>query len=463
MFAAQTYVQRRKRLREQVGDGVILLPGNSDSPMNYADNPYAFRQDSTFLYYFGLDACALVGLMDVDTGREVVFGDDVTMDDVIWMGPQPALAERAADAGITETISLRMLPDILKTYLRQGRRIHYPPQYRGANVLLLQDWLSLSPAELRKTASAELIRAVAAQRSIKSTVEVEEIERAIDVCCVMQTAAMRAVRPGVYEREVVGMMEGLAISRGSMPAFPTIFTVHGETLHNHDHSNVMRSGDIVINDSGAESPLHYAGDITRTIPVAGRFSERQKDIYAIVLNAQAAAIAAIRPGVLFRDVHLLACEILVSGLKDMGLMRGDIKEAVAAGAHALFFQCGLGHMLGLDVHDMESLGEDYVGYTEDIVRSDQFGLHSLRLGRALEPGFVLTVEPGLYFIPQLIHQWKAQKQHADFIDYEAVDRFLDFGGIRIEDDVLVTASGCRILGTPIPRTIQEVQDACSDK
>ncbi|MBE0535388.1 MAG: aminopeptidase P family protein [Phycisphaerae bacterium] len=463
MFAAETYVRRRRRLTEQVGAGLIVFPGNGSSPMNYKDNPYEFRQDSSFLYFFGMDAPGLAGLIDVEGAREMIFGDDVTIDDVIWMGPQRSVAEGAAEVGVAETMPLSRLAEVLGTGLRRGRQIHYLPQYRPENVLWLQDLLSISAPQVRAGASPELIRAVVAQRSVKSAAEVEEIESALDICHAMQMEAMKAIRPGAYEREIVGLIEGLVIGRGSQVAFPTIFTVHGETLHNHDHGNVMQGGDIVINDSGAESQLHYAGDITRTIPVSGQFSDRQKDVYKIVVDAQRAAFDAVRPGVLFRDVHLLACEVLAGGLKDLGVMKGDIKEAVAAGAHALFFQCGLGHMLGLDVHDMESLGEDYVGYTEAVVRSGQFGLRSLRLGRELKPGFVITVEPGLYFIPQLIDQWKAEKRLAEFINYEVVDRFRDFGGVRIEDDVLVTQKDCRILGRPIPRTVEAVEAAYGEK
>lgn len=462
MFATETYVERRRLLRQQVGGGLILLLGSGPSLMNYADNAYAFRQDSSFLYFFGLDAPGLAGLIDVEAGRETVFGDDVTLDDVIWMGPQRSIAEQAAEVGMTETMPSAGLAEVLKAALKQGRRIHYLPQYRPENVLRLHEMLAISATEVRRDVSDELIRAVVRQRSVKSQAEVAQIEQALEICHAMQTAAMQAVRPGVVERRIVALMEGLVIERGARLSFPTIFTVHGETLHNHDHGNVMQEGDIVINDSGAESPLHYAGDITRTIPVSGRFTPQQRDIYTIVLNAQAAAIAAIRPRVLFRDVHLLACEVLAAGLKDLGLMRGDPRQAVAAGAHALFFQCGLGHMLGLDVHDMEGLGEDYVGYTEAIRRSSQFGLQSLRLARTLEAGFVVTVEPGLYFIPQLIDQWRAERRLEEFIEYEAVERFRGFGGVRIEDDVLVTENGCRVLGPTIPRAIEEVEAACTE-
>lgn len=315
--------------------------------------------------------------------------------------------------------------------------------------------------EIQKHVPEILVKAIVAQRSIKTRVEFEEIEAAINISYQMQTTAMKMSKPGVHEREVAGAMEAIALSQGSRLAFPTIFSINGQTLHNHNYVNIMKQGDIAINDSGAESALHYASDITRTIPVGGRFSKRQREIYAIVLNAQEKTIDAIKPGVEFRVIHRLSCKILASGLKDLGLMKGDIDEAVDAGAHTLFFPCGLGHMLGLDVHDMEALGEDYVGYTDTIKRNPDFGWKSLRLAKALETGFVITVEPGIYFIPELIDRWKAEQKCSAYINYNAVDKYRDFGGIRIEDDVLVTENGHRILGRPIPKTIDEVEEISS--
>jgi Xaa-Pro aminopeptidase len=460
MFESRTYIDRRKRLKGQVGSGLILILGNGESSMNYPDNQYPFRQDSNFLYFFGLDSAGLGGVIDIDDGREIVFGDDITIEDVIWMGPKPALAERAQEVGVTETMELCKLEGLVADARAKGRAVHYLPPYRGENVLQLQELLGGTPAEIAGGVSVELIRAVVEQRSIKSEEEITEIEAAVAICHKMQTTAMKASQPGLYEMQVAGLMEGVVLSKGSRLSFPTIFTVHGETLHNHYHGNIMEDGDIIINDSGAESLLHYAGDITRTIPVGGKFTDLQKDIYNIVLNSQTGAINAIRPGVEFRDIHVFASEILAAGLKDMGLMKGDTKEAVQAGAHALFFQCGLGHMMGLDVHDMEGLGEDYVGYTDSIRRNPQFGIKSLRLGRALEPGFVITVEPGLYFIPQLIDLWKSEKKFEQYIDYNEVEKFRGFGGIRLEDDVLVVEDGPHLLGPPIPRTIEEVEAAC---
>lgn len=458
MFPANVYIERRKRLKSLVQTGLILLLGNEESPMNYPDNQYPFRQDSSFLYYFGLDFPSLAAFIDIDQDKEYVFGNDLTVDDIIWTGPQPTLSERCEKVGIHQTAGVERLQVMLEKAVQQGRKIHILPQYRAENVLKLTKLLGAHPAGIADCVFETLIKAVVAQRSSKSREEIEQIEDALDISYEMQTTAMEMSKPGMYEREVVGAMEGIALSRGCCLAFPTIFSIHGETLHNHYHGNVMKKGDIVVNDSGAESPLHYASDVTRTIPVSGRFSQRQREIYNIVLNAQEKAIEAVRPEVEFRQIHLLTCKTLASGLKDIGLIRGDIEEAVHAGAHTLFFQCGLGHMLGLDVHDMEGLGEDYVGYTDTIKRNPEFGWSSLRLARKLEPGFVITVEPGLYFIPELINRWKTEQKCLDFINYDMVKQYKDFGGIRIEDDVLVTKDGHRVLGRKIPKTIGEVEE-----
>jgi len=461
MFSADVYIERRNRLRAGVGVGLILFLGNEESPMNYTDNQYPFRQDSSFLYFFGLDCPGLAAVIDVDQGTECMFGDDLTVEDIIWAGPQPALKEKCSKVGISETAGLDKLPDTLNKAVQQGRKIHFLPQYRPENVLKIQQLLAIHPSAIPTLVSEQLIRAVVAQRSIKSEQEIAQIEEALDISYEMQTLAMKMSKPGVYEIQVASAMEAVVLSRGSAISFPTIFSVHGETLHNHYHGNKMQAGDMAVNDSGAESPLHYASDITRTVPVGGKFSRKQKEIYAIVLDSQEKAIEAVKPGVEFRNIHLLACRELASGLKDLGLMKGDIEQAVLAGAHSLFFQCGLGHMMGLDVHDMEGLGEEYVGYTDTIKRNPEFGFKSLRLAKALEPGFVITVEPGIYFIPELIDRWKAAQKNSQYINYELLETYRDFGGIRIEDDVLVTQTGCRELGRKIPKTIDDVEDISS--
>ncbi len=457
MFPAQTYIERRNRLKQQLGSGVLLFLGNEESPMNYADNAFHFRQDSSFLYFWGIDAPGLAALIDVEEDREIVFGNDLTVEEIVWMGPQPTIAERSRQAGVKESAPPSKLENTLEKAFQAGKKIHFLPQYRAENVIKLQKLLQLHPDAVNQQASAPFIKAVVAQRSRKSVQEVAEIEAALEITREMHLLAMKQSRPGVYEREIAGLMEGIAYALGGRLSFPIIFSIHGETLHNHYHGNRMEAGDMAVNDSGAESARHYAGDITRTIPTGGKFDPRQREVYEIVLDAQQKAIEACKPGVEFRSVHLLACKRLASGLKALGLMKGDVEEAVPAGAHALFFQCGLGHMMGLDVHDMEGLGEEYVGYTETIQRNPQFGIRSLRLARALEPGFVFTVEPGLYFIPQLIDRWKAENRFPQFINYEAVEKYRSFGGIRVEDNILITDTGNRVLGKPIPKTIEEVE------
>lgn len=461
MFPVSVYKERRERLKGRVEAGVVLFLGNEDCPMNYPDNQYSFRQDSSFLYFFGLDFPGLAAVIDIEDDKEIVFGDDLTVDDIIWTGPQPPLKEKCEKVGVDETAPFGQLQGILRKALQQGRKIHSLPQYRPENLLRLEQLLGIHAGQIPDYVSEALIKAVVAQRSIKSQDEIEQIEAALDITYEMHSEAMRVSRPGMYEREVAGAIEGIALSRGGRLAFPTIFSIHGETLHNHFYGNMMSEGDIVVNDSGAEAPSHYASDITRTFPVSGTFTDRQKEIYAIVLRAQESAIEAVKPGVEFRDIHRLACSALVSGLKDIGLMRGNVEEAVQAGAHTLFFQCGLGHMMGLDVHDMEGLGEDYVGYTDAIRRDSAFGWSSLRLAKAIEPGFVVTLEPGLYFIPELIERWKAEKRCSEFINYDVVDDYRHFGGIRLEDDVLVVKGGHRILGKRIPKAIEEVEDIAS--
>lgn len=457
MFPVEVYLERRTRLRKQVKTGLILFLGNQESPMNYRDNQYPFRQDSSFLYFFGLDCPGLAAVIDIDQDSECVFGDDPTVDDIIWTGPQQPLQEKCQQVGVYETDSHERLAVLLRTAVEHGRKVHFLPQYRPENIMKIEQLMGLHPTVVQDYVSEELIRAVVAQRSFKTQEEIGQIEAALDISYEMQTAAMRIAGPGLYEREVAGAMEGIALSRGGRLAFCTIFSVHGETLHNHFHENLMKEGDIAVNDSGAESAFHYASDITRTIPVGGKFTQQQKEIYTIVLNAQEKAIEAIRPGVEFREIHALACTVLLAGLKDLGLIRGDIGQAVRAGVHTLFFQCGLGHMMGLDVHDMEGLGEDYVGYTDTIKRNPDFGWRSLRLAKALEPGFVITVEPGIYFIPELINRWKADKKHEQYIDYDSIEKYRDFGGVRIEDDVLVTEEGYNVLGKKIPKDIDEVE------
>ncbi|MBN2183337.1 MAG: aminopeptidase P family protein [Sedimentisphaerales bacterium] len=457
MFSADIYIERRKGLRADIQSGLILFLGNQESPMNYAANAYPFRQDSSFLYFFGLDKPNLTALIDVDEGTETIFGDDLTIDEIVWTGPQPSLQEISLTTGISKTEPSNKIKPSIDKARRQNRTIHYLPQYRPENTLIIAQLLDIEPAEVTDNVSETLIRAVVTQRSKKSPKETEQIEIALEISRQMQIAAMEKARPGIYEKEIAGVMEGIAVSRGVRLAFPTIFSIHGETLHNIGCKNLMKEGDIAVNDSGAESPMHYASDITRTIPVGGKFTQQQREIYQIVLKAQETAIAAIKPGVEFRDIHRLACVTLLAGLKELGLIKTSPEEAVEAGAHTLFFQCGLGHMLGLDVHDMEALGEEFIGYTDKIKRRMEFGWQWLRLAKALEAGYVLTVEPGVYFIPELIDRWSSEQKFSEFINYNKVEKYRSFGGIRIEDDILVTDNGCRILGPKIPKHLNEVE------
>ncbi len=463
MFDKKTYQQRRAKLFKQVRSGLLLFLSNGESPMNYPANTYHYRQDSTFLYFFGLNFPGLAAVIDLDEGRQTVFGNDVDMEDIIWMGPQPSLKSRCAKAGITDIRPLAELGGVLQEAVRQGRKVHFLPPYRGENALQLEKLLGIRAEIIKSYASPEFVKAVITQRSLKSGEEVREIEAALAVSAVMYREAMAMAQPGIYEREIAGFIEGLALAGGGQLAFPAIVTMHGETLHNHYHGNRLREGDLLIIDSGAESESGYASDITRTIPVGGRFDPMQKTIYETVLHMQLTAIAMIRPGISYRSVHLKACEVLVERLKQIGLMKGSTARAVEAGAHALFFPHGLGHMMGLDVHDMEDLGETWVGYDDKFKRSQQFGLAYLRMAKNLEPGHVLTVEPGIYFIPALIDQWRRARKHADFIRYDRVEKFRQFGGMRIEDNVLVTAKECRVLGPAIPKTVTAVQKAVAGK
>ncbi|MCX7797182.1 MAG: aminopeptidase P family protein [Melioribacter sp.] len=463
MFPVKIYKQRREELKRKIKSGVILFLGNDESPMNYTDNAYKFRQDSTFLYYFGIDEPSFAAVIDVDEDKEIIFGNDFTIDDIIWMGEQKTVKQKALRCGVKETFSMSQLESFLKNAFSKGRKIHFIPQYRHSNMIKLQILLGIDATRINDYASQELIKAVAEQRAVKSSEEIQEIENAISIAYEMQISAMKFTKAGMLEKEVAGFIEGIALSMGSGISFPIIFSKHGEILHNHFYGNKLKDGDIVVNDCGAESLLHYASDITRTFPVSGRFTQAQKEIYEIVLYAQLTAINSIKPGVSYKDIHLKASTVIAEGLKALKLMRGDIKEAVEKGAHALFFPHGLGHLLGLDVHDLENFGENNFGYDNKIKRSSQFGLKSLRYAKALVPGIVITVEPGIYFIPQLIEQWKAEKKFEEFINYEKLEAYKNFGGIRIEDDVLVTKNGSKVLGKPIPKTIDEVEAIASDK
>ena len=454
-FSTATYKQRRSRLKEMMGSGVLLFLGNEESSSNFKDNWYPFRQDSTFLYFFGLDMPGLAAVIAIDQDIEILFGDNLTTEEIIWQGSHPPLSDLASTVGIEKTKSKSDITGFLTSVA--GQKIHFLPPYRPENGQKLSQWLNKPLQEIHSLISINFIKAVVSLRSIKSGEEIEELTKAVNISVKMHKKLMLNAKAGMKEYELLGLVTGEAISSGGSLSFPPIITIDGQTLHNHNYSNTLKKGKMLLGDFGAESAMHYAGDITRTIPVGSRFSDSQREIYQIVLNAYQAAVAALKPGVRFKDIHLLACRKLAEGLKELGIMKGNLDDAVSQGAHALFFQCGLGHMMGMDVHDMEDLGEEYVGYTENLKKSSQFGLKSLRLGKELEKGFVVTVEPGIYFIPKLIDQWQAENLHSDYIDYEKLTQYRDFGGIRVEDGFLITDAGSKLLGDPLEIEIGEVE------
>ena len=456
----ESYLRRRAKLRADMGNGLLLFLGNSEVGMNYADNTYRFRQDSSFLYFFGLDDAGLAAIIDIDEDREIVFGNELTIDDIVWTGTMPTLHERAESYGITDTRSMDELKGYLDNARRKGQPIHFLPPYRGDHQIWLWELLGLNPKEQAVQVSTRLVKAIVSQRIYKDEEEIAIIEESVDISTRMHLAAYRKVRPGVHEAEVAAAVEEVACRGGNTLAFPTIATVQGQVLHNHGFIHELREGDIFLLDAGAETRMHYAGDLSSSMPVGRRFTERQETIYNIHLESFRAAVGTLRPGVPFRDAHLAAATKICEGMKALGLMQGDPVEAAHIGAYALFFPCGLGHMMGLDVHNMENLGEEYVGYEDGQVKSKQFGFKSLRLARPLEPGFVFTVEPGIYFIPELIDKWEAEHQFTDFIRYDRLGPWRDFTGLRNELDYVITADGVRQLGTiPKPMTLEEVYAA----
>ena len=457
MFSKETYIQRQNELLNKVNSGIILLPGNEESPMNYTDNTYHFRQDSTFLYYFGLSRPGLIALFDTLNDRISIFGDDFTVEDFVWMGKQPGINDLATLSGVKHTGSINELHKRVSQAKNQKETIHFLPQYRSKNILKLMDLTGLSAQEIKTGASTKFIMAVVSQRNYKTAEEIVEIEKGVDTTVDMHVTAMNMVRPGMSELDVVVEIEKIARATGGEISFPTIATINGQTLHNHYHGNIIKEGQLFLLDCGAETSTGYAGDLSSTFPVEKTFNKLQKDIYSLVLKSHYACVDALKPGVTFKEVHRAACLTITEGLKSIGLMKGDIESAVDAGAHALFFPCGTGHMMGLDIHDMENLGEEYVGYQGE-PKSTQFGLKSLRLGRTLEPDFVLTIEPGIYFIPELTDQWRSQKKFMEYLNYDEIDKFRNFGGIRNEENYLITPDGKKLLGNKKkPMLIEEVE------
>ncbi|MFA6335398.1 MAG: aminopeptidase P family protein [Bacteroidales bacterium] len=458
MFKKEVYIKRRQNLLSSVRSGILLFLGNSEVGFNYPSNTYRFRQDSSFLYFFGLDEPDLAAIIDVESGEEIIFGNDVSLDDIIWMGPQPAMKDKAEEVGVRKVQPFSGLEKYVKKAANSGRTVHYLPPYRDSNKILLNSLLGVEFGQLGERASVEFIKGVIALREVKESCEIAEMDLASNIGYAMHYTAMKMAKTGMVEQELVGIMEGISISSGTMPSFPIILSQNGETLHNHTHHQVLTKGRLLVIDAGAENNAHYASDFTRTLPAWGKFTARQKDIYTIVATANNLALSMIKPGISYTSVHLAASRIMAQGFKNIGLMKGDVDEAVAAGAVALFMPHGLGHQLGLDVHDMEDLGENYVGYDDEYKRSAQFGLSSLRMGKLLKPGHIITDEPGCYFIPALIDKWKKEGINKEFINFDKLEDYYTFGGIRLEDNVLVTETSCRLLGSKrLPITVEDVE------
>jgi Xaa-Pro aminopeptidase len=456
MFAKETYINRRDKLKKSIDSGIILLIGNNESPMNFTDNTFHFRQDSSYLYFFGLNLPNLAGILDCDSGEEWIFGNDLTVEDFVWMGPQPTISSQAKSVGITKTGSIDQLIDKLEKVSKTNRNIHFLPPYRSENKIKIFEWLGILPKNQKDASSTNLINCIVNQRNYKTEEEIIEITKAVNTSVDMHTLSMRMAKPGVSELQITAAIQEVAVASGGQTSFPVIATINGQTLHNHYHGNTLKNGDMFLLDAGAETVMGYCGDLSSTIPVSGEFTSKQKDIYNICLESHNSAIKMLSPGVPFKEVHFQAARIIVEGFKDLGIMKGNTEDALVNGAHALFFPCGVGHMMGLDVHDMEDLGEVYVGY-DGKPKSNQFGLKSLRLGRKLETGFVLTIEPGIYFIPELIDHWKSTNQNSEFINYNRLEDYKSFGGLRNEEDFLITETGYQLLGKPKPKTIKDVE------
>ena len=447
MFTKETYIKRIAKLKELVKSGLIVLFGNNESPMNYPNNTYyPFRQDSSFLYYFGQHRDALAGVIDIDNNREILIGDDIDIEDIVWLGKVNRVAEMAAEVGVDNSAPMKALKDICDEAKAKGRKIHFLPPYRHDIMIQIMDLLDIHPSKQKEAASLELIMAVVKQRATKEQQEIEAIERACDVGYLMHTTAMKVTRAGLTEKYVGGIIDSVALSNATKNSFPTIFSQHGEIMHGIPRYDILEEGRLALCDCGCELD-DYCSDNTRTFPVANKFTQRQLEIYSIVEACHDYALEVAKPGVKWMDVHMNVCQLMTEKLKELGLMKGDTEEAVKAGAHAMFMPHGLGHMMGMDVHDMEGLGQIYVGFDEETRPNlEQFGTNCLRMGRRLEENFVMTDEPGIYFIPDLIDSWRASGHCAEYLNFDKIETYKDFGGIRLEDDILITSEGCRFLG-----------------
>ena len=448
MFDTATYIRRRNELKKLVKEGIIILFGNNESPANFPNNGYyPFRQDSSFLYYFGLQRDGLVGIIDIDNDKDILVGNDIDIEDIVWYGSVESMTEMMQRCGAQETLPMKALKTICNEALGKHRKIHFLPPYRHDIKIQVFDLLGVHPIQQKEAASMELIKAVVKMRSVKEQQEIEELERAAVIGYMMHTTAMRLTKPGVTEKFVSGQVDGIAHSYGAMVSFPTIYTQHGEILHGAPSMNKLEEGRLVLCDAGGETLNNYCSDNTRTMPVNGKFTQRQLEIYSIVEACHDYTLELAKPGVKYADVHFAVCRLMFNRLKELGLAKGNTEEAVRAGAHAMFLPHGLGHMMGMDVHDMENLDQINVGFDEETRPNlEQFGTNCLRMGRRLEEGFVVTDEPGIYFIPALIDEWKAKKHCAEYLNFDKLETYKDFGGIRIEDDVLITKDGCRFIG-----------------
>lgn len=464
LFSKETYVARRQALSRLVGSGLVLLFGNNDSPANYPSNAYKFRQDSAFLYFFGQHRDGLVGVIDVDQHTETLVGNEIDIDDIVWFGSVKSVSAMAEECGVGATAPMSSLADMVQKALKAGRQVHFLPPYRYDTQIQIMDLTGIHPSKQREAASMPLIQAVIKLRSTKSAEEIAEIERACAIGYKMHVTAMKMCRPGVTEQAIGGAIDGVAYAEGCMPSFQSIVTMHGEIMHGNPSPRQLESGRLMLCDAGAETNENYCSDNTRTTPISGHYTQRQRDIYSIVSDCHDLVLDVARPGVKWWDVHFDVCRLMTNRLKELGLMKGDTEEALRAGAHALFLPHGLGHMMGMDVHDMEGLGQTNVGYDDEVRPSSQFGTASLRFARKLEPGFVVTDEPGIYFIPDLIDLWKREGHNAEFLNFEEIEKFKDFGGIRIEDDVLITENGCHFLGEQrIPYHMDEVEQFLAER
>lgn len=453
MFSKDVYARRRQTLVAKMADsaaegkrGIALFIGNTEAPAQYKDNCYKFRQDSTWLYFFGIDQPLYAAIIDLDNGNETVFANDVEIGDIIWMGPQPSVASVAASVGVEKSAPYTDLNAAVAKVLAEGRPVHFVKPSRYYNTMKIASLLGCGTEEVAGRFSLALTKAIISMRLVKEDCEIEVIDDACNLGYEMHTVARNSIVPGIIEQEIVGKMDGVTLSKGWGVSFPTILTQHGETLHNHLHDKIIEPGKLMVIDAGAESNVHYASDFTRTYPTSGKFTAKQREIYQIVCDCNEFAFSMTRPGISYREVHLKTMHLMLEELRALDIVRGDVQDMVEAGIAGLFMPHGLGHNMGLDVHDMEDYGENYVGYDDDQKRSSQLGLGSLRMARKLVPGNVITDEPGIYFIPALIEKWKSEKTDQGFVNYSKLESYYDFGGIRLEDDVLVTADGARRLG-----------------